>query len=106
MAGTPAITRNQFEKGYAYYVACRTNQDDIEFLYREMLDRAEISYSKLPAGIEKHTRFANDIRYDFYLNCTDKPVCISKINGFELISCTSVDGKLHLDKYGVAVIKN
>ncbi len=106
MAGTPAITRNQFKKGYAYYVACRTNQDDIEFLYREMLDKAEIPYSKLPAGIEKHTRFANDIRYDFYLNCTDKPVCISKINGLELISCTSVDGKLHLDKYGVAVIKN
>ncbi len=106
MAGTPAITRNSYGEGHAYYVACRTNQNDIEFLYREMLENANIVYTKLPVGIEKHSRFSEDCRYDFYLNCSDKPVAISGVSGLDLLTGKDIDKQLTLEKYGVAVIKN
>ncbi|MBR1623206.1 MAG: beta-galactosidase, partial [Pseudobutyrivibrio sp.] len=106
MEGTPAITRNNYGKGNAYYVACRTLQSDIEFIYREMLDNAGITYSKLPSGIEKHTRYSEDACYDFYLNCTNEPVNLSKVNGYDLLSKADIAGSTIIDKYGVCIIKN
>lgn len=106
MEGTPAITRNTYGKGHAYYVACRTSQKDLEFLYREMLEHADIAYTNLPAGVEKHTRYLEDRRFDFYLNCSDKSVTIPAICGYEMLSEATIDGDLTLDKYGVAVIRS
>ena len=106
MEDTPAITRNTYGKGNAYYVACRTLQSDIEFIYREMLDNVGVSYSKLPDGIEKHTRYAENIRYDFYLNCTDKPITLSNVEGYDLLSKTDLSGKTIIDKHGVCIVKN
>ncbi|WP_028234698.1 beta-galactosidase [Pseudobutyrivibrio sp. MD2005] len=106
IAGLPAITRNSYGDGNAYYVACRTNQSDIEFLYREMLDKASIDYKKLPSNIEKHSRFTDDCRYDFYLNCSKSPVTIPNIYGLELITGKQIDGDLSMDGYDAIVIKN
>ncbi len=106
LAGTPAITRNEFGKGHAYYVACRTNQSDLEFLYREMLDHTGIVYSKLPTGVEKHTRYSDDSAYDFYLNCGDDHATIKKIDGEDIISNAEIHGSLKLDKYEIAIIKH
>lgn len=105
MAGTPAITRNSYGDGHAYYVACRTKQSDIEFLYREMLEHADIVYTKLPEGIEKHSRFSESARYDFYLNCSDKPVAVSGVDGYDILAEADVNDQLTLDKYGVAIVK-
>jgi beta-galactosidase len=71
-----------------------------------MLENANIVYTKLPVGIEKHSRFSEDCRYDFYLNCSDKPVAISGVSGLDLLTGKDIDKQLTLEKYGVAVIKN
>jgi len=106
MAGTPAITRNAYGKGHAYYLACRISPNDIEFIYREMLENVGIVYTKLPQGIEKHSRFSEDARYDFYLNCTDHEINLNNVSGKELITNTKLAGTLTLGKYQVAVVKN
>ena len=106
VAGKPAITRNSYGEGFAYYVACRTNQNDIEFLYREMLEHAGIAYTKLPVGVEKHTRFAEDAKYDFYLNGNTEDVTVKDVAGVELLTGENVSGKLVLKGYGVAVVKS
>ncbi len=106
LADTPAITRNSFGEGHAFYIACRTDQNDIEFVYREMLDHAGIPYHKLPAGIEKHTRYADNVRYDFYLNGSEENVTIKNVNGFDLLTNSEVKGNLNLGKYKIAVIKS
>ena len=106
LANKPAITCNAYGEGTAYYVACRTSQKDIEFLYRDMLKKARVEYSKLPAGVEKHTRFAEDCRYDFYLNGTKDVITISEISGVDLLSGNEINGSLKLEGYGVAVIKH
>ena len=106
LEGLPAITCNKYGKGHAYYVACRTDQHDIEFIYREMLTHANIAFTKLPEGIEKHSRFSEDASYDFYLNCTEDEKTISDISGIDLLTGDEISGDLTLTKYQVAVIKN
>ena len=98
MAGTAAITRNAYGNGHAYYVACRTNQKDIEFLYREMLEHAGIVYTKLPEGVEKHTRYGENVQYDFYLNGNTEEVTV-------LLTGEDISGALILKGYDVAVVK-
>lgn len=104
--GTAAITRNSYGDGHAYYVACRTKQSDIEFIYREMLNHAGIAYNKLPSGIEKHVRYSENNSYSFYLNCADKPIVLSDLHGKNLLTWEDIDGDITLEKYDVAIIKN
>ncbi len=121
MAGKAAITRNKYGAGMAYYVGCRTDQADIEFIYRAMLDAAGIDYEKLPVGVEKHTRFGDGVQYDFYMNCTEEDVCLDGVYGVDLLGGDSdanamsdarvsgdvgVAGQLRLGRYGVAVVKH
>lgn len=105
-AGTPAICKNTYGKGCAYYIACRVNQSDIESIYTDMLDAAHVAYDKLPVGIEKHTRYADDITYDFYLNSTKKPVKIDGITGTELLTNTVADGSYVVGPISSAIIKH
>ncbi|WP_243143476.1 beta-galactosidase [Pseudobutyrivibrio xylanivorans] len=99
LEGTPAITRNTFGNGNAYYVACRTDQHDLEFLYREMLENANIAYTNLPQGVEKHSRFSDDVRYDFYLNGSEDSKTITNIYGIDILTGEEIDGTLPLNKY-------
>lgn len=105
-AGTPAICKNTYGKGCAYYIACRVNQSDIESIYTDMLDAAHVAYDKLPVGIEKHTRYADDITYDFYLNSTKNPVKIDGITGTELLTNTVADGSYVVGPISSAIIKH
>ncbi len=105
-AGTPAICKNTYGKGCAYYIACRVNQSDIESIYTDMLDAAHVAYDKLPVGIEKHTRYADDITYDFYLNSTKKPVKLDGITGTELLTNTVADGSYVVGPISSAIIKH
>ena len=105
-AGTPAICKNTYGKGCAYYIACRVNQSDIESIYTDMLDAAHVAYDKLPVGIEKHTRYADDITYDFYLNSTQNPVKIDGITGTELLTNTVADGSYVVGPISSAIIKH
>lgn len=106
MAGTPAITRNAYGKGHAYYVAARVDQDDIRSLYEEMLDNAGIEAALLPEGIEKYSRYSGNCRYDFYLNCTAEPLQVEGVNGKALLGPEADGGKILLEKYGVALYKS
>ena len=103
MAGTPAITRNAYGKGCAWYVAARVDQDDIRPIYEEMLDNAGIDHTLLPEGLEKTSRYSDNVRYDFYLNCTAEPLTVENVSGTALLGPAAEGGRLTLPPYGVAV---
>ena len=105
MAGTPAITRNAYGKGCAWYVAARVDQDDIRPIYEEMLDNAGIDHTLLPEGLEKTSRYSDNVRYDFYLNCTAEPLTVENVSGTALLGPAAEGGRLTLPPYGVAVFK-
>ena len=96
MAGTPAITRNAYGKGCAWYVAARVDQDDIRPIYEEMLDNAGIDHTLLPEGLEKTSRYSDNVRYDFYLNCTAEPLTVENVSGTALLGPAAEGGRLTL----------
>ncbi len=105
-AGTPAICKNTYGKGCAYYVACRVKQSDIESIYTDMLDAAGIAYGKLPACIEKHSRYCDDVTYDFYLNSTKEPITVDGVKGTELLTGQLADGSYTVAGISTAIIKH
>lgn len=104
-AGMPAVTRNIYGNGSAYYVAARIEADKMQQLFAEMMKDAGIAFTVPAQGIERHERVADGEKYVFYFNVSGEEKDIENVNGTELLSGTVISGILHLDKYGVAVIK-
>ncbi len=70
-AGRPAVTRNAFGKGQAFYVASRNDdrfQSDFFGHLAEELALPRALASQLPAGVTAHARIADGQRYVFVLN--------------------------------------
>lgn len=103
--GTPAVTCKNHGKGNAYYVAARTNSEEMKPLFEKMLADGGITVRKLPEGVEFHTRSGEEGRFEFYLNCTVDAVKISGVNGFDMVSAGEVKDEITLPGYGVAVIR-
>lgn len=104
--GTAAVTRNRYGAGMAYYVACRLASRDMEELFEEMLDAAEISYRKdLPTGVECHSRYSEKHRYEFLLNTGEEDVTIPQLRGYDLLSQKNIEGAVVLPKREVLILK-
>ena len=72
-AGRPALTRNSFGKGQAYYVASRNDdrfQNDFYGYLVEELALPRALNSTLPPGVTAHARIADGHRYVFVFNFT------------------------------------
>lgn len=102
---TPAVTVKNHGAGNAYYVAARIAAKDMVVLYEKMLEDAGIVAKKPSPDIEYHVRSGEEGTYEFYLNLSDKPVIQENVYGFDLASQETITGTLHLDGYGVAVVK-
>lgn len=105
-AGTPAVTRNAYGKGSAYYVGARMEDTGMETLYQMIWKRVGIKIRPLPEGVEYHIRTGEEGTYEFYLNYTGEGKQIANSNdGVNLISGIKVIKEFYLEPYGVAVIK-
>ncbi len=75
MAGRPAVTRHQYERGFVLYAAT----DSAEVGFYEALARAAgvagrlVPLLEVPKGVEVTTRETPDTTYYFLLNYTDNP---------------------------------
>lgn len=91
--------------GRAYYAAARVSAAGMRPLFEKMLTDAGIPCRKLPEGVDLCTRVGEGEVFDCYLNYGEEPVTLDSICGLDLVSGQSVEGKLRLDRYGVAVIR-
>ena len=75
-AGMPALTRNTFGKGQAYYVCADFEQSFYDELYRKIVKEAGIErvIKHIPEGVEVSTRKAADTEYIFIQNFNRQPV--------------------------------
>lgn len=79
--GQPALTVKTFGEGKAFYQAARCELEDMETFLADLLTDAGVTYKKLPAGVEKHVRYADDRRFEFYLNHSEKDIALEEITG-------------------------
>lgn len=72
-AGTPAVTRNGYGKGSAYYVATEPSPGLALRLVSEWVSAASLtSMGQTPEGVEITRRVAGDTEYIFVLNHTEQ----------------------------------
>jgi len=72
-AGRPALTRNRFGAGHAWYLAANTEQRFLDDFYRDRvgeLGLARAIDAELPAGVTAQVRTDGETRFVFLLNFT------------------------------------
>ena len=103
--GSPAVTVNDYGPGRAYYLACRTEAEDLAPFFREVLEGAGISPKILPKNVEYHVRKNENAVYEFYLNLGSQEAEINGICGEDLLTGDRIDGSYMLQGMQVLVVK-
>lgn len=74
-AGKPALTRNPYGSGEAYYYGAAFSRDIADALIRRLgLTSATAGWAELPPEVEVAIRVKQNRRFAFILNYSDKPV--------------------------------
>lgn len=107
--GTPAITKNKYNKGTSYYLGARTKSDFLEVFYDDIvkdLDLDEIKDFEASEGVSIQTRENDENKYYFIMNFTEEDKEISINNNYEnLITSEIISGKKVLKPYETLVLK-
>lgn len=102
--GSPAVTRNAFGRGAAWYVGTVLDRPDLSRLLVGAAHEAGVAIPVDHAqGVESVRRRGPDADYRFYINHTDAARKIDTA-GLELLTGTAVDG-LELPPGAVRVVK-
>ena len=107
--GMPALTRNKYGNGNAYYVAARTFNDFDSQFFGNIIDELELRRAidvELPLGVNAEMREDGVNKYVFLMNFSEeeKKVTLDK-EYFEMLSNSPVSGEVVLEKYKVMVLK-
>ena len=105
----PALTRNRYGNGSAYYVAARTLNDFDTKFFGNIIDELELRRAidiELPLGVNAQLREDEENKYIFLMNFSEeeKSVVLDK-EYLDLLSDSKVSGEVKLDKYKVMVLK-
>lgn len=107
LAGCPAITRNSFGAGIAWYVSTRLDEQARDLLTAQALAGAGAGpvIPGTPPGLEVVRRAgAGGRSWLFVLNHTDAASSVP-VTGTELLSGGQLDGRLDVAPGGVAVVR-
>ena len=106
---TPAITKNNLEKGKAYFIGARTNQEFLSKFYDEIvkdLDINEVEDFISEGGISIQIRENKDAKYYFVMNFTEEEKNIGiKGSYLNLISGKMMERLNLMKPYDVYVLK-
>lgn len=104
-AGMPALTRNTFGKGQAYYICADFEQSFYDELYRKIVKEAGIErvIKHIPEGVEVSTRKAADTEYIFIQNFNRQPVEMTLPVSEYSVFMGEYDGTI--GAYGTVVLK-
>ena len=106
---TPAITKNNLEKGKAYFIGARTNQDFLSKFYDKIvkdLDINEVEDFISECGISIQIRENKDAKYYFVMNFTEEEKNIEiKGSYIDLISGKMMERLNLMKPYDVYVLK-
>jgi beta-galactosidase len=106
-AGTPAVTRNAFGEGTAYYLGTRPEESYTKALLQRVREEAGVRRTaEVPPGVDAVRRKTEDTSFLFLLNHNDEAVEVGLPNpGRDLLTGTEHDSNLALDPLEVAVLK-
>ncbi len=106
--GEPALTKNRFGKGAAYYIGALAEMDLYRDLYHEIAE--DLGLKKAldadpPQGVEACLREAGDTEYLFLQNFSGKEKTVSLPAGCVCIPGGEAAGEVALPGYGAALLR-
>ncbi len=107
-AGSPAVTRNQFGKGNAFYVGTVPDSNGMDWLIETVCEIANVKpiLLKVPTGVEILKRVSGDSSWLFVLNHTSDSITVQLgMNGHNLLTGLEVNGSIELEAAGVAIVQ-
>jgi beta-galactosidase len=107
-AGQPAVTRNRFGKGTAFYVGTLLDRSGLDWLIDQVCATGGILpvAPHVPAGVEVVRRVNGRQSWLFVLNHRDEAVTISLDQpGRDVLNGRELGPSLRLDPLGIAVIQ-
>jgi len=106
-ADTPAVTRNVFGEGAAYYLGTRPEERYTKSLLQRVCEEASVSpTARVPPGVDAVRRRTKDASFLLLLNHNEGVVEVRLPNpGRDLLTGNEHDSNLVLDSLEVAVLK-
>ena len=109
-AGTPALTKNMYGKGTAYYIAFRDDGcfvDDFYGCLASDLDILSNLPGNLPHGVTAHTREDGRNRFWFIENYNQEPCSVRLGDGafWDMERGISATGTVTLEPFGIRILK-
>ncbi|MDQ1552514.1 MAG: beta-galactosidase [Actinomycetota bacterium] len=103
--GSPAVTRNAFGKGSAYYVGTSLTTGGVSALFAQVAAEASITpFVSVPQDVEVVLRSNAGTSWAFVINHTSEDVALS-LDGVDLLAGSPTGGSLTVDAGGVAVVR-
>ena len=104
-AGMPALTRNGYGEGQAYYVCADFEQSFYDELYRKITADAGVKrvITHIPNGVEVTTRKTQDAEYVFVQNFNRMPVEMKLPTDSYQVWLGNYDGTI--EKFGTVILK-
>ena len=100
--GQPAVLKNIYNKGTAYYIACRDEGELLDEVYSGILKEENIKCYELPFGVSVHTRD----NYFFFENYTEKEQCVILDGRFsDVENNVEYEKNIVLDRYEIKILK-
>lgn len=106
-AGTPALTRNTFGKGAAYYIASDPEPAFLEAFYGQLIAQRGLTTWSSPAGVEVTQRHKNGQAITFVLNHNAEPVSVplpTNQRFINLLNDETITEALALGAYDAAIL--
>jgi beta-galactosidase len=107
-AGRPAVTRNTFGAGAAYYVGTYLDQAGMEWLLDQVLASSGVAAPlDVPPGVEVVRRAVGHAAFLFVLNHTRVPVVVQPPPASaDALTGQPLTGAIELEPFGAAVLRS
>ena len=106
-AGEPALTKNAFGKGTAYYIAARTGTDFLRDFYTAQIDALSVSRAleaALPEGVTAHARCGDAGELIFVENYTGSEKTVNLPRAYKLYGTDQTVNSIKLAPFGITLL--
>ncbi len=109
-AQKPALTKNTFGLGQAFYIAFRNNQNFEEDFYGQLIQELQLQpvmNAKIPEGVSVQTRYDEKNTFVFVMNfnATKQTIHLGEKQWENVLEHRMEDAKVVIDGYGVKIYK-
>ena len=100
--GMPALLKNNYQKGTAYYIGCRDTGELSDKLYEKLLKELDITAYDLPEGVTIHSRE----NYFFVQNFNYSPVTVNLPGSYRNMETEALyNGSISIEGSSIVVLE-